>query len=58
MRLSASIASSTDTSLADAAAAGKPLPKKDKISGALKLKKSIAKKTKPKDAEGTGKPSR
>ena len=41
-------------SLADPAAAGKLLPKKDKTSGPLKLKKSIAKKTKPKDGEGNG----
>ncbi len=50
----ASIASSSEISLVDPAA-GKVLPKKDKASGALKLKKSIAKKTKPKDGEGNGK---
>ena len=42
-------------SLTDPAAAGKFLPKKYKASGPLKLKKSIAKKTKPKDGEGNGK---
>ena len=41
-------------SLADPITAGKLLPKKDKSSGPLKLKKSIAKKTKPKDGEGVG----
>ncbi|KAL8731454.1 MAG: hypothetical protein Q9166_003429 [cf. Caloplaca sp. 2 TL-2023] len=44
-------------SLVDPAVAGKVLPKKDKASGPLKLKKSIAKNTKPKDSAGTRSPS-
>ena len=42
-------------SFADTATAGKLLPKKEKVNGAVKLKKSIAKNTKPKDAESNGK---
>ncbi|KAI4161094.1 MAG: hypothetical protein LQ342_005131 [Letrouitia transgressa] len=38
-------------SLVDPAAAAKLLPKKDKSSGPLKMKKSIAKKTKPKESD-------
>lgn len=50
----ASIASSSDLSFADTAG-GKKLPsKKEKLNGSVKLKKSIAKKTKPKDAESNG----
>ncbi|KAI4140027.1 MAG: hypothetical protein L6R39_005992, partial [Caloplaca ligustica] len=44
-----SVASSSDMSLVDPAAAGKILPKSNKPSGTIKLKKSIAKNTKPKD---------
>ena len=51
----ASVASSSELSLVDpAAAGGKLLPKKDKAPGTLKLKKSMARKTKPKDGEGNG----
>ncbi len=32
----------------------KPLPKKDKITGGVNLKKSIAKKSKPKDTDSNG----
>ncbi|KAL9639653.1 MAG: hypothetical protein Q9164_000809, partial [Protoblastenia rupestris] len=49
-----SIASSSDVSFADAASSHKLLPKREKQNGAVKLKKSIAKKTKPKDAESNG----
>jgi len=52
--LPASVASSSELSLVDPAAAGKLLSKKDKVPGTVKLKKSIAKKTKPKDGEGNG----
>ena len=54
----ASVASSSEMSFADTStAATKNLPKKEKSTGAggVKLKKSIAKKTKPKDAETNGK---
>ncbi|KAL8802054.1 MAG: hypothetical protein Q9182_004067 [Xanthomendoza sp. 2 TL-2023] len=44
-------------SLVDPAAAGKVLPKKEKPSGPIKLKKSIAQNTKPKDTAGTPSPS-
>ncbi|KAL9104984.1 MAG: hypothetical protein Q9163_000156 [Psora crenata] len=52
-----SIASDSDLSFADAASASKRLPKKEKPNGAVKLKKSIAKKTKPKDIESNGEPT-
>ena len=41
-------------SLVDLAAGKIPVAKKEKPTGGVKLKKSIAKKTKPKDAEGNG----
>ena len=41
-------------SFADATSANRLLPKKEKQNGAVKLKKSIAKKTKPKDSESNG----
>ncbi|KAL8999078.1 MAG: hypothetical protein Q9169_001966 [Polycauliona sp. 2 TL-2023] len=46
----ASMASSSDMSPVDPAVAAKILPKKDKQSGPIKLKKSIAKNTRPKDS--------
>ncbi|KAI4088856.1 MAG: hypothetical protein LQ344_005782 [Seirophora lacunosa] len=45
----ASVASSSDMSLVDPAAAAKAAPKNNKPSGTIKLKKSIAKNSKPKD---------
>ncbi|MCJ1453015.1 hypothetical protein MMC28_003360 [Mycoblastus sanguinarius] len=50
----ASIASSSEMSLVDPVAGKKLPPKKDKVTGGVKLKKSIAKKTKPKDTESNG----
>ncbi|KAL8738567.1 MAG: hypothetical protein Q9181_000674 [Wetmoreana brouardii] len=50
----ASVASSSDLSLVDHSATGKSLPKKDKPSGTIKLKKAIVKNTKSKD---DGKPA-
>ncbi|KAL8900528.1 MAG: hypothetical protein Q9192_001018 [Flavoplaca navasiana] len=47
----ASIASSSDMSPVDPAAAANILPKKDKQSSSIKLKKSIAKNTRPKDSD-------
>ena len=41
-------------SLQDSAASKKPPVKKDKITGGVNLKKSIAKKTKPNDSENNG----
>lgn len=48
--IQASVASSSDMSPVDPAVAAKVLPKKDKPSGPLKLKKSIAKNSRPKDS--------
>lgn len=42
-------------SLQEPSAGKKPPAKKDKITGGVNLKKSIAKKTKPKDTESNGK---
>ncbi|KAL8701866.1 MAG: hypothetical protein Q9224_000302 [Gallowayella concinna] len=53
----ASVASSSDMSLVDPTVAGKVLPKKDKPSGPIKLKKSIAQNSKPKDTAGTPSPT-
>ncbi|CAO1603508.1 SAGA complex subunit Sgf73 [Xanthoria calcicola] len=53
----ASVASSSDMSPVDPAVAAKVLPKKDKPSGPLKLKKSIAKNSRPKDSAETRSPS-
>ncbi|KAL8763363.1 MAG: hypothetical protein Q9184_000834 [Pyrenodesmia sp. 2 TL-2023] len=56
----ASVASSSDMSLVDPAVACKVLPKANKPSGTIKLKKSIAKKAKPRDVDskaGTRSPS-
>ncbi|KAL9597259.1 MAG: hypothetical protein Q9179_004325 [Wetmoreana sp. 5 TL-2023] len=50
----ASVASSSDLSLFDHSATGKSLPKKDKPSGTIKLKKAIVKNAKSKDE---GKPA-
>ena len=54
----ASVASSSEMSFADSTTASKLLPKKEgkkeKPTGGVKLKKSIAKKTKPKDTESNG----
>ena len=50
----ASIASSSEMSLVDPGPGKNSMPKKDKPTGGVKLKKSIAKKTKPKDAESNG----
>ncbi|KAL8953561.1 MAG: hypothetical protein Q9222_000556 [Ikaeria aurantiellina] len=47
----ASVASSSDVSLVDPAVASKVLPKKEKPSGTIRLKKSIAKNAKPKDSD-------
>ena len=56
----ASVASSSEMSFADSTTATKLLPKKEskkeKPTGGVKLKKSLAKKTKPKDAESNGMP--
>ena len=41
-------------SLQEPSAGKKPLAKKDKVTGGVNLKKSIAKKTKPKDTESNG----
>ena len=48
----ASIASSSELSIVDPGAGKNKLSKKEKPTGGVKLKKSIAKKTKPKDIEG------
>ena len=58
-QFTASVASSSEMSFADSTTAAKILPKKDskkeKPTGSIKLKKSIAKKTtKPKDTESNG----
>ncbi|KAI4116073.1 MAG: hypothetical protein LQ345_003444 [Seirophora villosa] len=54
----ASVASSSDMSLVDPAAAAKIAPKHNKPSGTIKLKKSIAKNSKPKDGDSkAGSPS-
>lgn len=50
----ASIASSSEMSLVEPGASKNSLSKKDKATGGVKLKKSIAKKTKPKDTESNG----
>ncbi|KAL6717114.1 Mitochondrial beta-keto-acyl synthase [Lecanora helva] len=50
----ASVASSSELSLQEPSASKKPPAKKDKIGGGVNLKKSIVKKTKPKDSEGNG----
>jgi len=47
----ASVASSSEISLQEPGAGKKPQSKKDKITGGVNLKKSIAKKTNRKDAE-------
>lgn len=54
----ASIASSSELSLVDPATVNKLLHKKEKTPGTIKLKKSIAKNSKPKDGEITGKQRR
>ncbi|KAL8891521.1 MAG: hypothetical protein Q9215_001470 [Flavoplaca cf. flavocitrina] len=46
----ASIASSSDMSPVDPASAANILPKKDRQSSSIKLKKSIAKNSRPKDS--------
>lgn len=51
----ASVASSSEMSLQEPSASKKPLSKKDKLAGGVNLKKSIAKKAKPKDTESNGK---
>ena len=51
----ASIASSSEISLVEPGAGKNLVSKKDKPTGGVKLKKSIAKKTKPKDSESNGK---
>ena len=48
----ASIASSSELSIVDPGAGKNKLSRKEKPTGGVKLKKSIAKKTKPKDIEG------
>lgn len=50
----ASVASSSEMSLQEPSAGKKPPAKKEKITGGVNLKKSIAKKTKPKDTESNG----
>ena len=50
----ASIASSSELSIVDPAVSKNTTSKKEKPTGGVKLKKSIAKKTKPKEAESNG----
>ena len=50
----ASIASSSEMSLVEPGPGKNSMTKKEKPTGGVKLKKSIAKKTKPKDAESNG----
>lgn len=50
----ASIASSSELSIVDPAVSKNTVTKKEKPTGGVKLKKSIAKKTKPKDTESNG----
>lgn len=52
--ITASVTSNSELSLQEPIAGKKAPTKKEKMTGGVNLKKSIAKKTKPKDAETNG----
>lgn len=52
----ASGTSSSGVSMQEPSSTKKSVPKKEKITGGVSLKKSLAKKTKPKDTESNGEP--